>query len=76
MDFNKLLADVLQYAQANMVGTVAAGLILTFLLIKKPKLFIIVLLLCVVGYGVMLIFDNLSSSGISDKDFRSLQEVK
>ncbi len=76
MDFNRVLADVLQYAQANMAGTIAAGLILTFLLIKKPKLFLVVVLLCVVGYGVMMIFDNLSSTGIANKEFRSLQEVK
>jgi hypothetical protein len=76
MDFNKMLADVVQYAQANTVGAIAVGVILTFLLIKKPKLFFVLLILCIAGYAMMLIFDNLSSSGIPDKDFRSLQEVK
>lgn len=40
MNFDKILADVLQYIQANIAGSVAAGIILLYLLIKKPKLFL------------------------------------
>ena len=76
MNFDKMLTDFLQYIQGNPVGSVAAGVILLYLLVKKPKLFFILLCLCIAGIGVMYVFDKLSSAGISDKDFRSLKEIK
>lgn len=72
----RILADILQYIQGNPAGAIAAGVILLFFLIKKPKLFFVLLLLCIAGGGVMLILDNLSSTGILERDFRSLNEMK
>lgn len=76
MGIDKILNDIMNYIQANQAGSIAAGVILLFLLIKKPKLFFILLLICIAGIGFMHIFDKLSSTGITDKDFRSLGELK
>ena len=76
MNLDKMLTDILQYIQGNLVGSIAAGVILLYLLIKKPRLFFILLCLCIAGIGVMYVFDKLSATGISDKNFRSLTEIK
>ena len=73
---DKILADVLQYIQGNTAGAVAAGVILLFVLIKKPKLFFILLILCIAAAGAMNLFDTLASVGTLDKDFRSLSDMK
>lgn len=66
----------MNYIETNIAGAIAAGVILLFVLVKKPKLFLILIILCVVGIGFMQIFDKLDSSGISDKEFESLGELK
>lgn len=76
MGIYKIISDVTNYIHANQAGSIAAGVIMLYLLIKKPKLFFLVVLLCVVGAGFMQIYDKLASSGITDKDFGSLKELK
>lgn len=76
MDFDKIFADVLQYIQANIAGSVAAGIILLYLLIKKPKLLFILILLGIVGIGFMHIYDKIAATGITEKEFDALKEVK
>ncbi|MBI5664414.1 MAG: hypothetical protein HZC49_04915 [Nitrospirae bacterium] len=76
MEFDKILNDAVNYIQANQAGSIAAGVILLYLLIKKPKLFFVVVLLCIVGVGFMQVYDKLSASGITEKDFGSLKELK
>ncbi|HBH60353.1 MAG TPA: hypothetical protein DDX85_01145 [Nitrospiraceae bacterium] len=73
---DKIINDVTIYLHANQAGSIAAGVIMLFLLIKKPKLFFILLALCIVGIGFMQVFDKLSASGITEKEFGSLQELK
>jgi len=76
MGFEKIISDVTNYIQANQAGSIAAGVILLYLLIKKPKLFFVVIVLCIVSIGFMNVYDKLSASGITEKDFGSLQELK
>jgi hypothetical protein len=76
MGIDKIIHDATIYIQANQAGSIAAGVVLLYLLIKKPKLFFVLLVLCVVGIGFMNVYENLSASGITDKDFGSLQELK
>ena len=76
MGIDKIISDVTALIHTNRVGAIAAGVILLFLLIKKPKMLFVLLLLCAVGIGFMQIYDKLSGSGITDKDFGSLQELK
>ena len=76
MGFDEIINNIQQYIQANPEGSIAAGVILLVLLFKKPKLFFTLLFLCAAGIGVMVLFDKLSSTGLSDKNFRSLQELK
>jgi len=76
MDFDKILNEITNYVHANQAGSIAAGVIMLYLLIKKPKLFFMLLLLGIVGFGFMQIYDKLSATGITDKDFGSLNELK
>jgi len=76
MGIDKIIHDITNYVQANQAGSIAAGVILLYLLIKKPKLFFVLLVLCIVGIGFMNVYDKLSTSGISEKEFGSLKELK
>lgn len=76
MSLDKIVTEILNYIQANPIGAAAAGIILLYLLIKKTKLFMIVLALCIAGVVVMLILDKLSATGIADKSFGSLREFR
>ncbi len=76
MGIDQIINDITNYISANQTGSMAAGVILLYLLIKKPKLFFIVILLCIVGIGFKQVFDKLSASGITEKDFGSLKELK
>jgi hypothetical protein len=76
MGIDKIISDVTNYIHANQAGSIAAGVIMLYLLIKKPKLFFVLVLLCAVGIGFMQVYDKLASSGITEKDFGSLQEIK
>lgn len=76
MQIDKILNDILNYIHANQAGSIAAGVILLYLLIKKPKIFFIVIVLGILGIGFMQVYDKLASSGITDKDFGSLKELK
>lgn len=76
MGIDKIINDVTNYIHANQAGSIAAGVIALYLLVKKPKLFFILLLIGIAGIGFMNIFDKLSSTGITNKDFRSLGELK
>jgi hypothetical protein len=76
MGIDQMTNQVTNYIHANQAGSIAAGVILLYLLVKKPKLFFVLLMLCIVGVGFMQIYDKLDTSGITEKDFGSLQELK
>ncbi len=76
MAIDQIINEVTNYIRANQAGSIAAGVIMLYLLIKKPKMFFLVIVLCIVGVGFMNIFDKLSASGITEKDFSSLKELK
>lgn len=64
MDIDRLVSSILDYIQANVAGSVAAGIILLYIFVKKPKLFLILIVIAVVAYGVMNIFSRLSDTGL------------
>ena len=76
MGIDKIINDATNYIHTNQAGSIAAGVIMLYLLIKKPKLFFFLLLLGAVGIGFMQVYDNLSASKITEKDFSSLKELK
>ncbi len=76
MIFNNILNYCTNYVQANPLGGIAVGVILLFLLVKRTKAFLILVLIVAAGIGVMTLFDTLSSSGVSQKDFKALKEVQ
>ena len=67
MAFDKLIADIQIYVQANLAGSISAGVILLFLLFKRPKIFLTLLLVSLAAMGVLHIFAKLSATGLSDK---------
>ena len=64
MEFNKLLNNILNYIQAYPAGAIAAGVILLFLLIRRPKLFFTLLLIGLAAVGVLHLFAKLSGMGL------------
>ena len=67
MIFDKLITDSLNYIHANPAGSVAAGVILLFLLFKRPKIFLVLLLIGLVAVGMQYVFAQLSGAGLGDK---------
>ncbi|MEW6599981.1 MAG: hypothetical protein AB1499_03335 [Nitrospirota bacterium] len=76
MGTDQIINYVRHFIDTNQAGAIAAGVILLYLLVKKPKVLVILILLCAVGIGFMQIYGKLSKSGINDKDFSSLSELK
>lgn len=76
MNIDEITALVTQYIQDNQIGAIAAGVILLFLLFRKPKFFLGLVLLAVTVVGMLVIFDKINDTGVKNKDFKSLSEVK
>ncbi|GBD97861.1 MAG TPA: hypothetical protein ENG83_00100 [Nitrospirae bacterium] len=67
MAFDKLIVDIQNYIQANPAGSISAGVILLFLLFKRPKIFIVLFFIGLVAVGMQYIFTKLSGAGLGDK---------
>ncbi|UCD36084.1 MAG: hypothetical protein JSU90_04440 [Nitrospiraceae bacterium] len=76
MNLDEIIALVTNYVQGNLLGSAAAGVILLVLLFRKPKFFLGLVLLCATVVGMLVIFDQINSTGINEKEFQSLGEVK
>ena len=62
MEINRLIEWVTEYANTHPAGAAAAGVILLFILIRRPKMFFVMLLIGVAGIGVMMLFDRISAT--------------
>lgn len=76
MGIDQVINYITNFVHTNRPGAIAAGVILLFLLVKKPKIFLALLLICAVGIGFMQVYDNVSSTGITEKEYNALKEVK
>lgn len=76
MNIDEITAIVTNYIQANQIGAAAAGVILLFLLFRKPKFFLGLVLLAVTVVGMLVIFDKINDTGVAKKDFKSLSDLK
>ena len=74
MAFDKLFADILNYMQANLAGAVAAGVILLYLLFKKPKLFFMILVAGLIAVGMLHGYTKLTGLGLGDSKVSSFNE--
>ncbi len=59
MDFNKILQDALNYAQDNLAASISAAVILLFLLFKRPKIFLLLVLIALAAVGITQLFHQL-----------------
>jgi hypothetical protein len=52
---------ILKYSQDNPVVAAIVAIVLLFFLIKRPKLFLLLLFLFIAGIGVLELFERLSA---------------
>lgn len=65
MKIDRIIQDCLKYAENDMVVSVSAAVILLFLLIKKPKVLLALVLIAIGAAGVLEVFDLLASTGLN-----------
>ncbi len=61
---NEIINSITNYAQSNTGAAVAAGFLMLVLLIRRTKLFFILLAIAIAGVGIMKIFDKISATGL------------
>jgi hypothetical protein len=76
MDFSAFMGGVVSYAQSHMVITIALAPCFLFLMYRRPKLFLGILLLGAFLVGVFYMITNLASSGSQQKKDLLFQEEK
>lgn len=64
MDFNKLVENIVDLAGGDPVVAAAGAFIVLFLLFRKPKILLFLVLAALAAKGVMLLFDKLSGTGL------------
>ncbi|MGE5894069.1 MAG: hypothetical protein ACM34I_08455 [bacterium] len=68
MDFSDFIDSIISLAKDNAVIAVILGLILLFLLFRKPKLFFGLLFLGLLVGGIFYLIMNIASSGSEQKE--------
>ena len=67
MDFFAIINSVVSFSKANIFIAGAAGVVLLFLLYRKPKLFITLFFISLLLAGAFYLISNISSIGVSQK---------
>jgi hypothetical protein len=68
MDFREIINSIIIFFQANLIITIAIAIILTFLLLRKTKLFFLILFIVLLLTGILYLVSTLSSSGLYRKE--------
>jgi len=68
MSFGKIINSIISYYQANPIIAIAVGIIIVFLLWRKPKLFFLTLLISLLLAGVLYLIMDISTTGVSQKE--------
>jgi len=76
MDFSVFMNGMVSYAQGHPVIAIALALCFLFLMVRRPKLFLGVLLLGAFLVGVFYMITNMASSGSQQKKDMLYQEEK
>ncbi len=76
MGLNEIVSAVQDFIQTSPEGAAAAAVLLVILLWRKPKIFLVLVSLAIAVVGIMIVLDNLSSTGIADRKFDSLTDLK
>ncbi len=65
MQIDKYIQEGMKYAEGNLAVSVSAAVILLFLLLRKPKVLLVLVLTVIGAAGVLEIFDMLASTGLN-----------
>ncbi len=65
MQIDKYIQEGMKYAEGNLAVSVSAAVILLFLLVRKPKALLALVLIVIGAAGVLEIFDMLASTGLT-----------
>lgn len=68
ISFEETYNAIFGFFQANIYITIAVALILLFLLFRKPKVFLVLLLILTVVSGVFYVLSHISSEGTKTKE--------
>ena len=64
MDIESIIQDIVAFTQDNILVSVVIGFFILFLLIRHPKVLLIVILFLMVAYGLAWLFGKLSTYGL------------
>ena len=67
MGFSQFMDTILSFAQNHTIIVIVLALVLLYLLVRKPKLFLGILLLCLILVGLFYMIMNIAGSGSEEK---------
>ena len=67
MNFSEITNSVMSFFKDNPISAVAVGLLLLFLLIRKTKLFLVILLLAFILAAALYLITDIASVGKAGK---------
>jgi len=68
MDFQAIIDTVVSFSKDNVLIAIAVGILLIFLLYRKPKLLFTIFFISLLLAGVFYLISNVSSVGVSHKE--------
>ncbi|MCL4477458.1 MAG: hypothetical protein M1508_14760 [Nitrospirae bacterium] len=67
MNFSEITSSVMSFFKDNPISAVAVGLLLLFLLVRKTKLFLVILLLAFILAAALYLITDIASVGKAGK---------
>jgi hypothetical protein len=68
MIFTDLVDTLITFFQNNLIVSIAISLILLFLLFRRTKLFLVIVIFASLLAGTLYVISSVSSTGLSHKD--------
>jgi high-affinity Fe2+/Pb2+ permease len=75
MDFLAIIKSITAFFQSNLPASLAIVFLLTLLLYRKPKLFLIILFIVLILVGVLYLISGITSTGVYQKEKLINKEV-
>jgi high-affinity Fe2+/Pb2+ permease len=75
MDFIAIINSITAFFQSNLPASLAIVFLLTLLLYRKPKFFLIILFIVLVLVGVLYLISDVTSTGVYHKEKLINKEV-
>lgn len=68
MSFLGIINSIISFFQANLIIAIAVAILLIFFILRKPKLFFLILFIALLLYGVLYLILDVSSTGVYQKE--------